>query len=66
MEKIGHDARRFGGHSLRSGCITAMFEQGIGEILIGRHSGHRSLANLRRYLRSRDPFKANAWDALNL
>ena len=60
------DPARYGGHSLRAGMITAALEAGAGEVLTARHSGHRSLASLRLYLRPGDPFSANALTAIGL
>jgi len=47
-------------HSLRAGFVTAAVVQGVNEIAIMEHTGHRSLSTLRRYYRRGDPFQANA------
>lgn len=63
---IGLDPRRYGAHSLRAGFVTEAVERGVNEFAIAATTGHRSLANLRRYYRSEDPFRANACAALGL
>jgi integrase len=60
------DPAQYGGHSLRAGLITAALDAGAGEVLTARHSGHRSLASLRIYLRPGDPFSANALTVIGL
>jgi integrase len=57
VRRAGLDARRYGTHSMRAGCITAAIEAGCGEIALARHTGHKSLETLRRYYRSNDPFR---------
>lgn len=63
---IGLDPAHYGGHSLRAGFATAALEAGAGEILTARHTGHRSLATLRMYLRPQDPFRGNACTIIGL
>jgi integrase len=65
-EAIGLDTADYAAHSLRAGFITSALEGGVGEIVTARHSGHRSLGTLKRYMRSEDPFRANACTALEL
>lgn len=62
----GGTTERIGGHSLRSGFITAALDAGVNEIVIANHTGHRSLDTLRRYYRPADPFQTNACSALDL
>jgi site-specific recombinase XerD len=63
---IGLDSRRYAGHSLRAGFVTEALTQGVGEILTAQHTGHRSLETLKQYMRSQDPFRANACAQLGL
>jgi integrase len=65
-EALGLDTSEYAAHSLRAGFITSALEGGVGEIVTARHSGHRSLGTLKRYMRSEDPFRANACAALEL
>jgi integrase len=65
-EALGLDTAEYAAHSLRAGFITSALEGGVGEIVTARHSGHRSLGTLKRYMRSEDPFRANACSALEL
>jgi site-specific recombinase XerD len=58
--------RRYGGHSLRSGFITAAGELGAGELLIASQSGHKNMQVLRRYFRRSELFRANAGAVLDL
>lgn len=66
VQRIGLDPRTYGAHSLRAGFVTEALERGIGELAIARQTGHRSLATLRLYFRSRDPFRGNASGAVGL
>jgi hypothetical protein len=52
--------------SLLAGFVTSALEAGVGEILTARHTGHSSLATLKGYMRSEDPFKGNACERLSL
>lgn len=63
---IGLDSREYCGHSLRSGFITAAGEAGIPLLVIGAHSGHRSLSTLRRYFRRTELWKENPSGLLGL
>jgi integrase len=56
----GYDAAAFGGHSLRSGFITAAARKGVPERLIANQSGHRSVNVLRGYVRRAGVFNENA------
>jgi integrase len=53
-EKAGFDKSEFGGHSLRAGIITQLADDGVEERDIMRHSGHKSIAIMRRYIREVD------------
>lgn len=48
---IGSDKEKFSGHSLRSGFITSAAERDVPEHLIMLHTGHKSLAEMRGYIR---------------
>jgi integrase len=57
--RIG-DASEIGAHSLRAGFVSEAVHAGVNEFRIAEHTGHRSLANLRRYWRfmpRRDGFR---------
>ncbi len=47
------------GHSLRAGLITQAARQGKAERDIMRHTGHRSAATLRRYIRAGELFASS-------
>jgi len=66
VELIGLDSREYCGHSLRSGFITAAGEAGIPLLVIGAHSGHRSLSTLKRYFRRTEIWKENPSGLLDL
>jgi integrase len=63
---IGLDPVRYGSHSLRAGFVTASGEAGAGELVIAAHTGHKTMAVLRRYFRRSDLFRANPCAALDL
>lgn len=62
----GLDARRYAGHSLRAGLITAAAEAGVLERDIMRHSRHKSVPVMRRYIRGATLFQSNAAAAVGL
>jgi integrase len=49
---IGLDPKRYGGHSLRSGLVSAATAGGASDSAIMRQTGHRSQAMLNRYVRN--------------
>lgn len=53
-EAAGFDPEDFGGHSLRRGFISQAAEDGIEERDIMRHSGHKSVVIMRRYIEEVD------------
>jgi integrase len=63
---IGGDPRQYGGHSLRSGFATSALGNDANELAVMRTTGHRSLTMLNRYLREKDPFRANASSMIGL
>lgn len=55
----GLDPAQFGAHSLRAGFVTIAYLAGRGEYAISRQTGHRSMDQLREYIRIEDVFKDN-------
>jgi integrase len=62
----GQDARRFAGHSLRSGFVTSAARGGADMSSIMRQTGHRSLAMVLRYVREASLFRGNALGSTGL
>ena len=62
----GLDAATFGAHSLRAGMCTQAAANGATERSIQNQTGHKSVAMLRRYIRSAELFKDNAAGRLGL
>lgn len=62
----GLDPARFAGHSLRAGLITSAAEAGVAERDIMRHSRHKSVPVMRRYIRGATLFQSNAAAAVGL
>lgn len=56
---IGLDLKRYGGHSLRAGCITAAVKGGASVLAIMQRSGHRNVQTVYRYVRSATVFDVN-------
>jgi integrase len=56
----GLDSTDVAGHSLRSGLATSAAAAGVPERAIMAQTGHRSLATLRKYIRSGSLFLENA------
>ena len=59
-------AKLFAGHSLRAGLATAAAGAGVSEHDIARTTGHRSVAVLRRYVRTATVFQRNAASSVGL
>lgn len=57
---IGLDSHQYGGHSLRSGYVTAAAENGASTMAIMQQTGHKSIAMVHRYMRPVTAFGANA------
>jgi integrase len=55
-----------GGHSLRAGCVTQAAMNGVREFVIMRQTGHKTVATLRRYIRSGEIFRENAAAGLGI
>ena len=60
----GFEPLEFGGHSLRSGFLTAAAVQGASIWKMREVSRHRSLQTLQGYVRDRDGFRDHAGDGL--
>jgi integrase len=65
-EHAGLPPADFAGHSLRSGLATAAAAAGVSERAIMAQTGHRSLATVRRYIRSGSLFLENAASPVGL
>jgi integrase len=55
-----------GGHSLRAGCVTQAAMNGVREFIIMKQTGHKTIATLRRYIRSGEIFRENAAAGLGI
>jgi site-specific recombinase XerD len=64
--RAGLRAEPFAGHSLRAGHATQASMNGVGELIIMKQTGHRSLPTLRKYIRSGQLFRQNAASGLGL
>ena len=65
-KKAGLDEKRYSGHSLRAGLVTAASEGGAHDADIMRQTAHRSLATLHRYRRTTGLFTNNPASLLGL
>jgi integrase len=65
-ERVGLDAARFAGHSLRAGHATSAAIAGASERSIAQQTGHRSLQMLRRYIRDGNLWRENSGGKLGL
>ncbi len=59
-KKVGLDAKKYAGHSLRAGLATQASMSGVSELEIMSQTGHKSIATLRRYIRDGNLFRKNA------
>jgi integrase len=66
VEAVGLNPDLFAGHSLRSGLATAAASAGASERSIMDQTGHRSLAMVRKYIRTGSLFRENAAAVLGL
>lgn len=62
----GLDPARYGGHSLRAGLVTLAAAVGVPERAIMAQTGHRSVAMVRRYIRSGELYRENAAASVGL
>jgi len=65
-EQVGLDPGDFGAHSLRIGLVTSAAKAGLGERLIAKQTGHKSMKMVRRYIRDAELFQNNAARAAGL
>ena len=64
--RAGMNVDPLGGHSLRAGCVTQAAMNGVREFIIMRQTGHKTIATLRRYIRSGEIFRENAAAGLGI
>ena len=64
--RAGLKAEELGGHSLRAGCVTQAAMNGVREFVIMKQTGHKTIATLRRYIRSDEIFRENAAAGLGI
>ena len=64
--RAGMNVDPLGGHSLRAGCVTQAAMNGVREFVIMRQTGHKTIATLRRYIRSGEIFRENAAAGLGI
>jgi integrase len=64
--RAGLKVEELGGHSLRAGCMTQAAMNGVREFVIMRQTGHKTIATLRRYIRSGEIFRENAAAGLGI
>ena len=64
--RAGMNVDPLGGHSLRAGCVTQAAMNGVREFVIMRQTGHKTVATLRRYIRSGEIFRENAVAGLGI
>lgn len=65
-KRAGLKVDELSGHSLRAGCVTQAAMNGVREFVIMRQTGHKTVATLRRYIRSGDIFRENAAAGLGI
>ena len=64
--RAGLKIEELGGHSLTAGCVTQAAMNGVREFAITRQTGHKTIATLRRYIRSGEIFRENAAAGLGI
>jgi hypothetical protein len=65
-DRVGLDATKRSGHSLRSGLATTAARNGASERSIMKQTGHRCVAMVRRYIHDAELFNDNAGAKLGL
>jgi integrase len=65
-ERVGLDATKYAGHSLRAGHATSAAIAGASERSIMNQTGHRSVQMVRRYIRDGNLFRNNSAGKLGL
>lgn len=63
-KKVGLDANKYSGHSLRAGLVTSAAKVGVSSWKIRQQTGHKSDAMLQRYIRDSQIFIDNAAGAV--
>jgi integrase len=64
--RAGLKVEELGSHSLRAGCVTQAAMNGVREFVIMKQTGHKTVATLRRYIRSGEIFRENAAAGLGI
>ena len=64
--RSGMDVAPLGAHSLRVGCVTQAAMNGVPEYIIQKQTHHKTVATLRKYIRSGEIFRDNAAAGLGL
>jgi integrase len=64
--RAGLQVDELSGHSLLAGCVTQAAMNGVREFIIMRQTGHKTVATLRRYIRSGEIFRENAAAGLGI
>jgi len=64
--RAGLKEDELGGHSLRAGCVAQAAMNGVREFVIMKQTGHKTVATLRRYIRSGEIFRENAAAGLGI
>jgi len=64
--RSGMDVAPLGAHSLRVGCVTQAAMNGVPEYIIQKQTHHKTLATLRKYIRSGEIFRDNAAAGLGI
>lgn len=65
-KRAGLDPRRYAGHSLRAGLVTAAAQADVSERASMAQTGHKALPMVRRYIREGSLFRNNAAAAVGL
>lgn len=63
---VGMNAKRFGGHSLRSGFVTQALRAGASPSEVMRQTNHKRVETVEIYRREHDPLRQNAVTRLGL
>lgn len=64
--RTGMNVAPISGHSTRAGCVTQAAMNGVPEHIIMKQTGHKTVATLRKYIRSGEIFRDNAAAGLGL
>jgi integrase len=65
-DRVGLDAKKYSGHSLRSGHATSASIGGASEREIMNQTGHKSVEMVRRYIRDTNLFRGNSGGKVGL